>query len=88
MPPAISTLRPAKTASNYPDPALFLKQFEDRFVILDEIHRVPELFPVLRGLIDLRTLLHQPPIFMLSRMGKRGACRATLLEIWRAALTA
>jgi predicted AAA+ superfamily ATPase len=34
------------------DPALFLRNYEDRLVILDEIHRVPELFPALRGLID------------------------------------
>jgi len=34
------------------DPALFLRSYEDRLVILDEIHRVPELFAVLRGLID------------------------------------
>ncbi|MGH6899637.1 MAG: ATP-binding protein [Geminicoccaceae bacterium] len=34
------------------DPALFLRGYEDRLVILDEIHRVPELFQDLRGLID------------------------------------
>lgn len=34
------------------DPALFLRQYEDRLVVLDEIHRVPELFSTLRGLID------------------------------------
>lgn len=34
------------------DPALFLQSYEDRLVILDEIHRVPELFTALRGLID------------------------------------
>lgn len=34
------------------DAALFLRRFEDRLVILDEIHRVPELFQTLRGLID------------------------------------
>lgn len=34
------------------DPALFLNRYEDQLVVLDEIHRVPELFPVLRGLID------------------------------------
>ncbi|MEX1152693.1 ATP-binding protein [Parvibaculum sp.] len=34
------------------DPALFLKDHEDRLVIMDEIHRVPELFRELRGLID------------------------------------
>jgi predicted AAA+ superfamily ATPase len=34
------------------DPVLFLREHEDRLVILDEIHRVPELFQTLRGLID------------------------------------
>ncbi|MEI8295416.1 MAG: ATP-binding protein [Alphaproteobacteria bacterium] len=34
------------------DPALFLKEYEDHQVVLDEIHRVPELFETLRGLID------------------------------------
>jgi predicted AAA+ superfamily ATPase len=34
------------------DPALFLSQYEDRLVVLDEIHRVPEIFSTLRGLID------------------------------------
>ena len=34
------------------DPALFLAEYEDRLVVLDEIHRVPELFQELRGLID------------------------------------
>lgn len=34
------------------DPELFLKQFENKLVIFDEIHRVPELFPSLRSLID------------------------------------
>jgi predicted AAA+ superfamily ATPase len=34
------------------DPALFLRAFEDRLVILDEIHRLPEIFQTLRGLID------------------------------------
>ena len=32
--------------------ALFLRTYEDRLVILDEIHRTPELFQTLRGLID------------------------------------
>ena len=34
------------------DPALFFSAYEDRLVILDEVHRVPELFQELRGLID------------------------------------
>ena len=33
-------------------PGLFLEQMADRLVVLDEIHRVPELFLSLRGLID------------------------------------
>jgi predicted AAA+ superfamily ATPase len=34
------------------EPELFLARHEDKFVILDEIHRVPELFSTLRGIID------------------------------------
>ena len=33
-------------------PLFYLRQFEDKLVVLDEIHRVPELFSVLRVLID------------------------------------
>lgn len=32
--------------------SLFLQQYEEKLVIMDEIHRVPELFQTLRGLID------------------------------------
>ena len=34
------------------DPASFLSAHSDKLVILDEIQQAPELFPVLRGLID------------------------------------
>ena len=34
------------------DPVLFFEKAEDRLVILDEVHRVPDLFEVLRGVID------------------------------------
>lgn len=34
------------------DPELYLADHEDKLVILDEVHRVPELFQSLRGLID------------------------------------
>lgn len=34
------------------DPRLFLERYEDSLVILDEIHRTPELFQDLRGIID------------------------------------
>jgi len=33
-------------------PRLYLDRFEDLLVILDEIHRMPELFQTLRGVID------------------------------------
>lgn len=36
------------------DPELYLSQFDGQLVILDEIQRVPELFPILRSLIDER----------------------------------
>gem|GEM_PF-2933912 len=34
------------------DPELYLESHQDKLVILDEIHRFPELFAILRGLID------------------------------------
>ena len=34
------------------EPSLFLESQSERLVILDEIHRVPSLFPELRGIID------------------------------------
>jgi predicted AAA+ superfamily ATPase len=34
------------------NPVLFFENAEDRLVILDEIHRTPELFQTLRGVID------------------------------------
>lgn len=44
------------------DPVLFLEQFANQTVILDEIHRLPNLFPDLRGLIDRN---RQPGRFVL-----------------------
>jgi hypothetical protein len=36
------------------EPQLFLEKQDGKLLILDEIHRVPELFPILRGIIDKR----------------------------------
>lgn len=36
------------------DPELFLTQFRDSCVVIDEVQRMPELFPLLRSLIDER----------------------------------
>ncbi len=38
--------------SRLDEPVLFLDGMEDRLVVLDEIHRMPELFQTLRGVID------------------------------------
>lgn len=34
------------------EPELYLKQHRDKLVILDEVHRLPNIFQVLRGIID------------------------------------
>jgi predicted AAA+ superfamily ATPase len=34
------------------DPELYLSQFSGRLVIIDEIQRIPDLFPLLRALVD------------------------------------
>ena len=34
------------------DPELYLRQFPNDTVIIDEIQRMPELFPLLRALVD------------------------------------
>ncbi|MFV1984748.1 MAG: AAA family ATPase [Thiohalomonadales bacterium] len=38
--------------SKLQDPILFFNQYQDSLIILDEIHRIPELFQTLRGVID------------------------------------
>lgn len=44
------------------DPELFLSRYADQFIVLDEIQRQPELFAVLRALIDER---RRPGRFLL-----------------------
>ena len=45
-------LEDARERNKLADAEGFLSAFEDRLVILDEIHRAPDLFHVLRGVID------------------------------------
>ena len=69
------------------DPALFLREYEDRLVVLDEIHRVPELFQTLRGLIDegRRTgrflLLGSASMDLLRQSGETLAGRIAYVEM-------
>lgn len=45
-------LESAEDRAKLLEPTLFLQQHEDKLVIMDEIHRLPELFQPLRGIID------------------------------------
>lgn len=45
-------LEDSEDRSKLESPALFFGGLEDRLVILDEIHRMPEIFQTLRGVID------------------------------------
>jgi predicted AAA+ superfamily ATPase len=73
------------------DPEFFLPTLVDRLVILDEIHRTPALFPVLRGLIDrarldgrrsnLYLLLGSASLDLLRQSGESLAGRISYLEM-------
>ncbi len=73
------------------DSALFLEDFEDRLVILDEIHRAPEIFQELRGLVDrgrrkgIRTnrflVLGSASIDLLRQSGESLAGRIEYVEL-------
>ncbi len=72
-------------------PELYLADHQDRLVIFDEVHRLPGLFPVLRGLIDrgrrtgLRTgrylLLGSASLDLLKQSGETLAGRIAYLEL-------
>lgn len=71
--------------------AVFLAAYEDRLVILDEIHRVPDLFLTLRGLIDqgrrrgLRTgrflLLGSASLDLMRQSGESLAGRISYIDL-------
>ena len=73
------------------EPELYLSNFENKLVILDEVHRVPNLFQNLRGLIDrgrrkgIRTgrllLLGSASIDLLKQSGESLAGRIAYLEL-------
>lgn len=72
-------------------PELYLSNHQDKLVILDEIHRVPQLFPVLRGLIDsakrngnksaLYLLLGSASLDLLKQAGETLAGRISYLAL-------
>jgi uncharacterized protein len=73
------------------DPALFLAQHEESLVILDEVQRVPDVFQVLRGVIDAGRrrqrgtgrflLLGSASMDLLSQSGESLAGRIAYLEL-------
>ena len=56
------------------DPELYLGPLSDRLVVLDEIQRVPNLFPVLRSLVDEN---RRPGRFLLLGSASRDLLRQT-----------
>ena len=72
-------------------PELYLADHLDKLVILDEVHRAPGLFPVLRGLIDRARrdgrragqylLLGSASLDLLKQSGETLAGRITYLEL-------
>lgn len=72
-------------------PELYLAGHLDKLVILDEVHRTPQLFPVLRGLIDqarrqkrrtgLYLLLGSAALDLLKQSGESLAGRIAYLEL-------
>lgn len=72
-------------------PELYLADHQDKLVILDEIHRAPNLFPVLRGLIDRGRragrksgqylLLGSASLDLLKQSGETLAGRVAYLEL-------
>jgi uncharacterized protein len=73
------------------DPESYLAEHEDELVILDEVHRVPELFQTLRGLIDSGRrrgkqagrflLLGSASLDLLKQSGESLAGRIAYLEL-------
>lgn len=72
-------------------PELYLADHLDKLVILDEVHRAPRLFPVVRGLIDqarrngkrtgLYLLLGSASLDLLQQSGETLAGRIAYLEL-------
>ena len=73
------------------EPELYLADHQDKLVILDEIHRMPNLFPALRGLIDrarrigrrsgMYLILGSASLDLLQQSGETLAGRVRYLEL-------
>jgi len=73
------------------EPELYLPRHLDRLLILDEVHRAPGLFPILRGIIDgarregrrsgLYLLLGSAALELLRQSGETLAGRVSFMEL-------
>jgi uncharacterized protein len=69
------------------DPSLYLSRFSDQLIIIDEIQQQPELFPILRSLIDQNReagrflILGSASPIILSRSGESLAGRIIYTEL-------
>jgi predicted AAA+ superfamily ATPase len=84
-------LESEKDRAKLAEPELYLNEHLGKLVILDEIHRAPGLFPVLRGLIDqarrkghaqgLYLLLGSASLDLLKQSGETLAGRVSYMEL-------
>lgn len=84
-------LESAQDLAKLAQPELYLQDHQDRLVILDEVHRAPGLFPILRGLIDqgrrsgrragMYLLLGSASLDLLRQSGETLAGRIAYLEL-------
>jgi len=91
MPVVYLDLESERDRAKLSEPELYLSGLHDKLVVLDEVHRVPSLFPVLRGQIDqarregrrhgLYLLLGSASLDLLSQSGETLAGRIAYLEL-------
>jgi predicted AAA+ superfamily ATPase len=91
MPSIYLDLESERESSKLAQPELYLADHLDKLVILDEVHRAPNLFPALRGLIDQARrsgkragqylLLGSAALELLQQPGETLAGRITYLEL-------
>lgn len=84
-------LESTKDKAKLDDPRFFFQHHEDKLIILDEIHRVPEIFQELRGIIDDRRrkskkvghflILGSASIDLLQQSGETLAGRIEYVEL-------
>ncbi len=91
LPSVYLDLEAPEDAAKLSEPKLFFEHNSDKLIILDEIHRTPELFQILRGVIDrsrrrgrrtgLFLILGSASIEMLRQSGESLAGRIAYIDM-------